>query len=54
MDGTVQCWGYNLGGQLGDGTTVNRLLAAPVPTLSSVAEVKHIHDASFSMNRVML
>lgn len=29
-DGTLQCWGRNTYGQLGDGTTVNRSLPTPV------------------------
>ena len=33
--GAVQCWGFNGNGQLGDGTTVPRLLAAPVTGLGS-------------------
>ena len=29
-DSTAQCWGYNGGGRLGDGTTTNRLLPVVV------------------------
>jgi hypothetical protein len=32
-DGTVLAWGLNVGGQVGDGTTTNRLM--PVPVLES-------------------
>jgi len=35
-NGTVWCWGLNASGQLGDGTTTNRLSATQVPGLSGV------------------
>jgi alpha-tubulin suppressor-like RCC1 family protein len=38
-DGTVWTWGQNQEGQLGDGTTTNRTVPAPVPGLSDVVAV---------------
>jgi alpha-tubulin suppressor-like RCC1 family protein len=39
-DGGARCWGYNVFGQLGDGSTVNRL--SPVPVLGLATEVADI------------
>ncbi|MEX0171824.1 RCC1 domain-containing protein [Streptomyces sp. LMG1-1-1.1] len=38
-DGTVQSWGGNVNGQLGDGTTANRPYPAPVAGLSGVSDI---------------
>ena len=38
-NGTVETWGYNAYGQLGDSTTTNRALPATVPGLSDVVAI---------------
>jgi alpha-tubulin suppressor-like RCC1 family protein len=39
MGGTVECWGHNEEGQLGDGTTTNRDMPTPVSGLSDVTAI---------------
>ena len=38
-DGTVWAWGFNLYGQLGDGTTTNRFTPVQVSGLSGVQSI---------------
>lgn len=38
-DGTVSCWGHNVDGALGDGTTTARSTPATVPGLANVAAI---------------
>jgi alpha-tubulin suppressor-like RCC1 family protein len=40
MNGTVQCWGDNRGGQLGDNTTTERLI--PVPVQGLPADIQEV------------
>ncbi len=41
-DGTVWCWGNNAGGQLGDGTVINRFLPAQVVGPDSIGHLEDI------------
>jgi alpha-tubulin suppressor-like RCC1 family protein len=38
-NGRLRCWGWNGYGQLGDGTTTDRLSPVPVPGLGNVAQI---------------
>lgn len=49
-DGTVRCWGSNWAGQLGDGTTTDRVTAVAVIGLANVAEIAL--GAAFSCARL--
>jgi alpha-tubulin suppressor-like RCC1 family protein len=42
--GTAWCWGGNYNGQLGDGTSANRLMAVPVAGLSNVVAIAAADD----------
>jgi alpha-tubulin suppressor-like RCC1 family protein len=39
LSGGVLCWGKNDNGQLGDGTTTNRLTSTPVSGINSATSV---------------
>ncbi|PKN44154.1 MAG: hypothetical protein CVU59_12395, partial [Deltaproteobacteria bacterium HGW-Deltaproteobacteria-17] len=49
-DGTVRCWGFNSFGQLGDGTTTNRLTPVQVTGLSNIKEVAVGNDHSCAIS----
>jgi alpha-tubulin suppressor-like RCC1 family protein len=49
-DGTVDAWGTNEYGGLGDGTTTDRPYAAPVPGLSNIVAVGAGYDTSFAID----
>src|SRR5260221_8815504 len=51
-DGSVQCWGLNRNGQLGDGTTTNRSAPVPVRNLASVISVAagEVHSCALLSN----
>jgi alpha-tubulin suppressor-like RCC1 family protein len=48
-DGTVWAWGDNNWGQLGDGTTTDRLTPAPVPGLTGITAVSAGEDFSVAL-----
>jgi alpha-tubulin suppressor-like RCC1 family protein len=48
-DGTVVSWGSNANGQLGDGTSVNRLTPAAVPGLTGVVAIAAGPQNSFAL-----
>jgi alpha-tubulin suppressor-like RCC1 family protein len=46
--GTVWCWGYNVWGQLGDGTTATRLVLGQVRGITNAVEVAASGGTSFA------
>lgn len=50
-DGTVWAWGFNSNGQIGDGTTENRLLPVPVSGLSDVVDIGANFEHSAAVRR---
>ena len=48
-DGTLEAWGQNLYGKLGDGTTTNRLSPVVVKGLSGVTSIEAGRDDSFAI-----
>ena len=48
-DGTVWAWGHNYNGQLGDGTTTDRLIPVQVSGLSAVIAIAAGNGASFAI-----
>ena len=49
-DGSARCWGWNESGQLGDGTTTNRLVPTLVSGVSGVASIStnYVHTCASS------
>jgi alpha-tubulin suppressor-like RCC1 family protein len=47
LDGTVYAWGRNSDGQLGDGSTVDRLTPVAVPSLTGRKVVQIVAGSSF-------
>jgi len=43
-DGTAACWGLNLNGQLGDGTTTSRATPEPVADLGGIVDLRAGHS----------
>lgn len=50
-DGTLWAWGFNSHGQIGDGTTENRLLPVPVSGLSDVIDIGANFEHSAAVRR---
>ena len=43
-DGDVWCWGFNLSGELGDGTTTRSFDAVPAGTISTATQIEAYND----------
>jgi hypothetical protein len=48
-DGTMRSWGYNVGGQLGDGSTTTRRTPVTVSGVTGVLEAEGGGDYSIAM-----
>ena len=48
-DGTVWAWGYNEQGELGDGTTLNRLYPSQVPGLTGISKIAAGEEAAYAI-----
>jgi alpha-tubulin suppressor-like RCC1 family protein len=49
-DGTVWAWAYNEAGQLGDGTTLNRLYPSQVPGLTGVTKIAAGQQVAYALH----
>ena len=49
--GTAWCWGYNAGGQLGDGTTINRAIPVPVAGGLTFAQIDAAGEATCALTK---
>ena len=48
-DGTVWAWGYNHDGELGDGTTLDRLFPSQVPGLTGISKIAAGQDVAYAI-----
>jgi alpha-tubulin suppressor-like RCC1 family protein len=48
-DGTVWAWGYNLDGELGDDTTLNRLYPSQVPGLTGIGKIAAGQEVAYAI-----
>jgi alpha-tubulin suppressor-like RCC1 family protein len=50
LNGTVEAWGGNSSGQLGDGTNTERHSPIPVPGLTNIVDVETLNESSFALS----
>jgi len=48
-DGTVWAWGYNVHGEIGDGTTTDRLTPVPVQVLTNPVDINAFYTHNFAI-----